>query len=65
MSVHTTVLTPKVPTPVELNPVELNRFSEKEICLIQWEEWSLSMEEHFHATAMFERNPTGRPMGHR
>lgn len=43
----------------------LGEFSAKEIRLIQWEEWALSMEEHFHATEMFERNPTGLPMGHR
>ena len=43
----------------------LNDFTADEIRLIQWEEWALSMEEHFHATEMFERNPNGLPMGHR
>jgi len=42
-----------------------NEFTGEEIRLIQWEEWALSMEEHFHATEMFERNPNGLPMGHR
>ena len=43
----------------------LNNFTEEEIRLIQWEEWALSMEEHFHATEMYNRNPNGLPMGHR
>jgi len=46
-------------------PIELNNFTEEEIRLIQWEEWALSMEEHFHATEMYNRNPNGLPMGHR
>lgn len=44
---------------------EGEEFTGEEIRLIQWEEWALSMEEHFHATEMFERNPNGLPMGHR
>tara|TARA_B100000795_G_C22474597_1_gene314293 strand:- start:343 stop:513 length:171 start_codon:yes stop_codon:yes gene_type:complete len=43
----------------------VNEFTADEIRLIQWEEWALSMEEHFHAAEMFERNPNGLPMGHR
>tara|TARA_B110000008_G_scaffold275824_1_gene313996 strand:- start:37 stop:195 length:159 start_codon:yes stop_codon:yes gene_type:complete len=39
--------------------------SDKEIHLVQWEEWALSIEEHFHASELFKRNPTGQPMGHR
>lgn len=45
--------------------IEEKEFTTSEIRLIQWEEWALSLEEHFHATEMFERNPTGLPMGHR
>ena len=37
----------------------------QQIRLIQWEEWALSMEEHFHAEELFRRNPNGNPMGHR
>lgn len=43
----------------------VNEFTADEIRLIQWEEWALSIEEHFHATEMFERDPNGLPMGHR
>ena len=39
--------------------------SQKEIHLIQWEEWALSIEEHYHAQELYKRNPTGHPMGHR
>jgi len=37
----------------------------EEVRLIQWEEWALSMEEHFHAEELFRRHPGGQPMGHR
>lgn len=37
----------------------------EEIRLIQWEEWALSLEEHFHAEELHARNPSGVPMGHR
>ena len=47
------------------NEPNSNEFTKEEVRLIQWEEWALSMEEHFHATDMFERNPNGLPMGHR
>ena len=47
------------------NEPNSNEFTGEEIRLIQLEEWALSMEEHFHATEMFERNPNGLPMGHR
>lgn len=33
--------------------------------LIQWEEWALSTEEHFHAIELHRKNPNGKPMGHR
>lgn len=39
--------------------------SPEEILLIQWEEWALSLEEHFHAEELHARNPNGHPMGHR
>ena len=39
--------------------------TEQEIRLIQWEEWALTVEEHYHALDLFNRNPNGLPMGHR
>jgi len=33
--------------------------------LIQWEEFALSLEEHFHAQEMYKRNPNGKALGHR
>jgi|TARA_B110001452_G_C14826820_1_gene288684 hypothetical protein len=44
---------------------EVSKMSQKEIHLIQWEEWALSIEEHYHAQELYKRNPTGHPMGHR
>tara|TARA_B100001063_G_C16460825_1_gene402999 strand:- start:194 stop:355 length:162 start_codon:yes stop_codon:yes gene_type:complete len=41
------------------------KMSAEEIRLIQWEEWALSLEEHFHAQELHARNPDGVPMGHR
>ena len=38
--------------------------TEEELSLVHWEEWALSMEEHFHALELFLRNPNGYPMGH-
>lgn len=35
-----------------------------ELSLVYWEEWALTMEEHFHALELFLRNPRGLPMGH-
>lgn len=46
-------------------PVETEQMSHKEIMLVQWEEWALSIEEHYHAIDLFNRNPGGQPMGHR
>ena len=40
---------------------ELN---ETEIKLVQWEEWALSTEEHFHAEDLHARMPGGPAMGH-
>ena len=31
---------------------------------IQWEEFAISLEEHFHANDLFQRNPNGKPLGH-
>jgi len=42
-----------------------NEWSKEDIRLIQWEEWALSMEEHFHASEMHAHDPAGKPMGHR
>ena len=36
----------------------------EELSLVHWEEWALSMEEHYHALELFLRNPNGLPMGH-
>ena len=33
--------------------------------LIQWEEWSLSAEEYYHALSLHRANPKGKPMGHK
>lgn len=48
-----------------ITPVELEQMSHKEIMLVQWEEWALSIEEHYHTIDLFNRNPGGLPMGHR
>jgi len=45
--------------------VETEQMTSQEIMLIQWEEWALSIEEHYHAVDLFNRNPGGHPMGHR
>ena len=42
-----------------------SEMTSKEIRLIQWEEWALSIEEHYHALELHKRNPNGQPMGHR
>lgn len=44
---------------------EVASMSPEEIHLIQWEEWALSIEEHYHAQELYKRNPNGHPMGHR
>ncbi len=33
--------------------------------LVQWEEFALCLEEHFHAQELHKRNPNGKPLGHR
>ena len=33
--------------------------------LVQWEEFALCIEEHFHAQELHKRNPNGKPLGHR
>ena len=53
-----TVTTPQQPAPSK-------HMTEHEVRLIQWEEWALSLEEHFHAEELHARNPGGVPMGHR
>lgn len=52
---------------VEVIPeeVQANKMTTEDIRLVQWEEWALSLEEHFHAQELFARNPNGNPMGHR
>jgi len=44
---------------------QANKMTAEDIRLVQWEEWALSLEEHFHAQELFARNPSGNPMGHR
>lgn len=43
---------------------QTEEMSENEVRQIQWEEWALSLEEHFHAQELYARNPGGLPMGH-
>lgn len=45
--------------------VETEQISSQDSMLIQWEEWALSIEEHYHSVDLFNRNPGGQPMGHR
>lgn len=52
----------KISEPTKSDTVTL---AGKEIMLVHWEEWALAMEEHFHATDLYTRNPNGLPMGHR
>jgi len=33
--------------------------------VVRWEEWALAIEEHYHALELWQRNPSGLPMGHR
>jgi hypothetical protein len=33
--------------------------------LIRFEEFALSLEEHFHAQQLFAKNPNQKPLGHR
>jgi|TARA_B110000483_G_C17837710_1_gene405335 hypothetical protein len=47
---------PPVPKEIQLNELEVK--------LVQWEEWALSTEEHFHAEDMYARMPNAPPMGH-
>lgn len=49
------------PPPPSDQQVQLN---EHNIKLVQWEEWALSTEEHFHAVDLHARMPNGAPMGH-
>jgi len=55
--------TSSVPQPPQQaqQQAELN---ETEIKLVQWEEWALSTEEHFHAEDLHARMPGGPAMGH-
>jgi len=45
--------------------VETEQMSLEDTMLVQWEEWALSIEEHYHSVDLFNRNPGGQPMGHR
>ena len=57
MATTSTIVEPSVENSVELDALELD--------LVHWEEFALAMEEHFHALELYQRNPTGLPMGHR
>tara|TARA_B110000285_G_C15132703_1_gene624761 strand:- start:3345 stop:3518 length:174 start_codon:yes stop_codon:yes gene_type:complete len=57
MATTSQIVEPSVENSVELEALELD--------LVHWEEFALAMEEHFHALELYQRNPTGLPMGHR
>ena len=52
-------------TSSNVSEIQTGKMTVEEIRLIQWEEWALSIEEHYHAIELFKRNPNGNPMGHR
>jgi hypothetical protein len=56
-----------LPPPPDLSSLNKRRveLTEQEIKLVKWEEFALSVEEHFHALELWQRNPNGVPMGHR
>tara|TARA_B110000503_G_C6856495_1_gene293042 strand:+ start:303 stop:554 length:252 start_codon:yes stop_codon:yes gene_type:complete len=47
----------KTEAKTETNPVNIQ--------LIHFEEFALSLEEHFHAQLLFANNPSKKPLGHR
>jgi hypothetical protein len=44
---------------VDLSPTKIN------VRLIRFEEFALSLEEHFHANYLHTQNPNSKPLGHR
>ena len=50
---------------IKMSEQKKEEFTKEEVRLIQWEEWALSMEEHFHASEMHAKDPNGKPLGHR
>jgi len=38
---------------------------EIDVHLIRWEEFALTLEEHFHANQLYKKNPNNKPLGHR
>ena len=41
------------------------KLDEKQMDLVRWEEFALTMEEHYHAIELWQRRPEGLPLGHR
>jgi|TARA_B110000483_G_C17718464_1_gene359964 hypothetical protein len=39
--------------------------TEINVKLIRFEEFALSLEEHFHASSLYAQNPNSKPLGHR
>ena len=44
---------------------EPNEENEIDVHLIRWEEFALTLEEHFHANQLYKKNPNNKPLGHR
>ena len=52
----------------EINAVVENNNEKSDkvnVRLIRFEEFALSLEEHFHAQQLFAKNPNQKPLGHR
>lgn len=45
--------------------LQIQEEKEIDVHLIKWEEFALTLEEHFHANQLFKKNPNGKPLGHR
>jgi hypothetical protein len=58
------VASPEVFPPKKEESVQQAELNETEIKLVQWEEWALTTEEHFHAEDLHARMPNGPSMGH-
>jgi len=56
--------TPLQPPPQQEQSQQQAELNETEIKLVQWEEWALTTEEHFHAEDLHARMPNGPTMGH-
>ena len=54
----------EVSPPKQEESTQQAELNETEIKLVQWEEWALTTEEHFHAEDLHARMPNGPSMGH-